>query len=195
MDPLVHLVVVDGPALKFEGGDGGGIDFQDAAQLRRGAVQQGFAVLTQHQVFHKLRVFTGFGDGKHRPGVFDNPFDLTQGGGAVDGNAHGPGGPNGKVEQGPFVAGFAQQRNAVTLLHTIGDEPLGHLVHLGNEFGRGHVHPLEVLRPRENHPVGTGCGTTQQGGEAGVGFPDGVFCGSVDFLHGAVPFPWLPKCA
>ncbi len=70
-------------------------------------------------------VLGGLGDHRDGAGVLEVPLDLVRRRGVVDGHEDGAREPDREVEQGPLVAGAADQADLVAGLDARGDEALG----------------------------------------------------------------------
>ena len=189
LDAGVDLVGGHAAALELQGIDGRGVNFQHAAQLRWGALEVGFAVFLQHQVFYQLGVLAGFRNGEHGAGVLDDPTHLGGGRGRVDRHGGGTGGPDGKVQQGPLIAGGRDEGDAVPLLHAQGDKSLGYFKDLIDEFFARDVDPLIVSRAGEHDAVRALLRGVHEGGQAGFARLDSKLRRGMHFLQGhAVSF-------
>ena len=78
----------------------------------------------------------GFGDDEGDVRVDEDVGDLVDGAGLVDGHGHEAGRPAGEVEERPFVAGAAHDRDAVARFEAARDEAGGERVDLVVEFAR-----------------------------------------------------------
>ena len=189
LDAGVDLLGGHAAALELQGIDGRGVNFQHAAQLGGGALEVGLAVFLQDQVFNQLGMLAGFRDGEHGARVLNNPAHLGGRRGRIDRHGGRTGGPDGKVQQGPLIAGGGNQRDAVSLLHTQGDESLGYLKNLIDKFFAGDVDPFVVGRASKHHAMWALLGGVHQGGQAGFARLDSKLGWGVDFLQGhAVSF-------
>ena len=116
-----------GRALRDEGVDGLGVQGED---VRVGAL---FSLgCRAHDFGHGH----GFGDDEGDVRVDEDVGDLVDGAGLVDGHGHEAGRPAGEVEERPFVAGAAHDRDAVARFEAARDEAGGDGVDLVVELAR-----------------------------------------------------------
>lgn len=87
---------------------------------------------------HRLR---GEGDGSR---VLEDPADLEDGGGGVDGDGDQTRRPGREVQQRPLVRRPCHDRDAVAGGQALGDQALRHRQHLRGELGGGHILPVTV---------------------------------------------------
>lgn len=121
------------------------VNFIECTHLRRGVFHTRLAVVGKLQHTQDLTVFLGFTKAKHGAGVLDDPLDLRQRRRRINRNDNGTGGPNGVVEKHPLVARIGHQRNAITMLHTSVEQPLGHRINLVQKLLAGHRDPGVVF--------------------------------------------------
>ena len=142
--PLLELLVGDVLAERREDVDGVVGDRPDVVEL----VEVGAHLGQPGQVVGTL--------GDHGPGrgVAQDPLDLLGRGGLVDGDRDRAREPDRVVEQGPLVAGLADQRHPVAGLDASRDQALRHAGDLGQERGRGDVQPAVVGTSGEHRRVG-----------------------------------------
>ncbi len=101
------------------------------------------------------RLGAGLRDQGHRTGVLEDPAGLEDRGGGVDGYRHQAGRPRGEVEECPLVPGARHDGDPVSRRQALGDQPLGHRLHLVGELRRRHVRPPPVLAlAAEDHRAG-----------------------------------------
>ena len=80
-------------------------------------------------------------DHRDRARITQDPLHLLGRTGLVDRNGDRTGAPDREVQLDPLVAGTGHQGDPVTGLYAGGDQPLGHVVHLGEELGGTHAGP------------------------------------------------------